>query len=87
MSKTQFEAGAENHAFWALAFGVLAGAIPLHMVLIDQVAALSDSGFSKELAALGLGLIGLFTAPAMSSRVYCRTGSVASGPTCSALSR
>jgi MFS family permease len=27
--------------------------------------ALSDSGFSKELAALGLGLIGLFTAPAM----------------------
>lgn len=32
--------------FWALAFGVLAGAIPLHMVLIDQVAALSDAGFS-----------------------------------------
>lgn len=51
--------------FWAFAVGVLAGAIPLHMVLIHQVAALSDAGFSKELAALGLGLIGLFTAPAM----------------------
>jgi MFS family permease len=35
------------------------------MVLIHQVAAVSDAGFSKELAALGLGLIGLFTAPAM----------------------
>ena len=51
--------------FWAFAFGVLAGAIPLHMVLIHQVAAVSDAGFSRELAALGLGLIGLFTAPAM----------------------
>jgi MFS family permease len=37
----------------------------LHMVLIHQVAAVSDAGFSKESAALGLGLIGLFTAPAM----------------------
>jgi MFS family permease len=51
--------------FWSFAIGVLAGAIPLHMVLIHQVAAVSDVGFSKELAALGLGLIGLFTAPAM----------------------
>ena len=51
--------------FWSFAIGVLAGAIPLHMVLIHQVAAVSDAGFSKELAALGLGLIGLFTAPAM----------------------
>ena len=51
--------------FWAFAFGVLAGAIPLHMVLIHQVAAVSDAGFSKELAAFGLGLIGLFTAPSM----------------------
>lgn len=51
--------------FWAFALGVLAGAIPLHMVLIHQVAAVSDAGFSKELAAFGLGLIGLFTAPAM----------------------
>jgi MFS family permease len=51
--------------FWAFAIGVLAGAIPLHMVLIHQVAAVSDAGFSKELAALGLGMIGLFTAPAM----------------------
>jgi MFS family permease len=51
--------------FWAFAAGVLAGAIPLHMVLIHQVAAVSDAGFSRELAALALGLIGLFTAPAM----------------------
>jgi MFS family permease len=52
-------------SFWAFAAGVLAGAIPLHMVLIHQVAAVSDAGFSRELAALALGLIGLFTAPAM----------------------
>ena len=51
--------------FWAFALGVFAGAIPLHMVLIHQVAAVSDAGFSKELAAFGLGMIGLFTAPAM----------------------
>ena len=44
---------------------MLAGAIPLHMLLIHQVAALSGAGFTKELAALSLGLIGLFTAPAM----------------------
>ena len=54
-----------TRSFWAFAAGVLAGAIPLHMVLIHQVAAVSDAGFSKELAALALGLIGLFTAPAM----------------------
>src|SRR5262245_51454159 len=53
--------------FWAFALGVFAGAIPLHMVLIHQVAAVSDAGFSKELAAVGLGLIGLFTAPSMIS--------------------
>jgi len=52
-------------SFWAFAVGVLAGAIPLHMVLIHQVAAVSDAGFSKESAALALGMIGLFTAPAM----------------------
>ena len=51
--------------FWAFAFGVLAGAIPLHMVLMHQVAAVNDAGFSKESAALALGMIGLFTAPAM----------------------
>ena len=51
--------------FWAFALGVLTGAIPLHMVLIHQVAAVSDAGFSKESAAWALGLIGLFTAPAM----------------------
>lgn len=51
--------------FWVFAFGVLAGAIPLHLVLIHQVAAVSDAGFSREVAAFGLGLIGLFTAPFM----------------------
>jgi MFS family permease len=51
--------------FWSFAVGVLAGAIPLHMVLIHQVAAVSDAGFSKDSAAWALGLIGLFTAPAM----------------------
>ena len=51
--------------FWAFAFGVFAGAIPLHMILIHQVAAVSDAGFSKDAAAFGLGMIGLFTAPAM----------------------
>ncbi|HEY1233282.1 MAG TPA: MFS transporter, partial [Candidatus Binatia bacterium] len=51
--------------FWGFALGVLTGAIPLHMVLIHQVAAISDAGFSKESAAWALGLIGLFTAPAM----------------------
>lgn len=51
--------------FWAFAAGVLCGAIPLHMVLIHQVAAVSDAGFSKEISALSLGLIGLFTAPCM----------------------
>jgi len=59
------KAALRTWGFWAFAFGVLAGAIPLHMVLIHQVAAVSDAGFSKELAAFGLGLIGLFTAPAM----------------------
>jgi sugar phosphate permease len=54
-----------SRRFWAFAAGVLAGAIPLHMILIHQVAAVSDAGFSKEVAALGLGMIGLFTAPAM----------------------
>ncbi len=51
--------------FWVFAFGVLTGAIPLHLVLIHQVAAVSDAGFSKETAALGLGMIGLFTVPSM----------------------
>jgi MFS family permease len=51
--------------FWALAVGVFSGAIPLHLVLIHQVAAVNDAGLSRELAALGLGLIGLFTAPSM----------------------
>lgn len=51
--------------FWLFAGCVLAGAMPLHMVLIHQVAAVNDAGFSKEQGAIGLGLIGLFTAPAM----------------------
>jgi len=59
------KAALRDRRFWAFAFGVLAGAIPLHMVLIHQVAAVSDAGFSKELAAFALGMIGLFAAPAM----------------------
>lgn len=55
----------KTRRFWMFAVGVLAGAIPLHLVLIHQVAAVSDAGFSRNSAALGLGLIGLFTAPAM----------------------
>lgn len=51
--------------FWSFAVGVLFGAIPLHMVLIHQVAAVNDAGYSKEVAAFALGLIGLFTAPSM----------------------
>jgi MFS family permease len=51
--------------FWYLAMGVFSGAIPLHLVLIHQVAAVSDSGFPKDLSAFALGLIGLFTAPSM----------------------
>ncbi len=39
--------------------------MPLHMVSIHQVAAVSDAGYSKDLAAFGLGFIGLFTAPSM----------------------
>jgi sulfite exporter TauE/SafE len=73
--------------FWAFAIGVLSGAIPLHMVLIHQVAAVSDAGFSKELAAFGLGLIGLFTAPAMIFMGCWPIGSGADGPICSAQCR
>lgn len=51
--------------FWAFAMGVFTGAIPLHMTLIHQVAAVTDAGFSKEAAAFTLGLIGLFTSPGM----------------------
>lgn len=47
--------------FWSLAFAVLMGAMPLHMVLVHQVAAMVDVGFSKELSATMLGLTGLFT--------------------------
>jgi MFS family permease len=54
-----------THRFWFFAFGVLAGSIPLHLVLIHQVAAVNDAGFSRDAAAFGLGMIGLFTAPSM----------------------
>ena len=63
--RSEFKGSIADLAFLAFAIGVLAGAIPLHMVLIHQVAAVSDAGFSKEIAALALGMIGLFTAPAM----------------------
>ncbi len=58
-------AALKDWRFWIFSVGVLAGAIPLHLVLIHQVAAVNDAGFSREVAALALGLIGLFTAPAM----------------------
>jgi MFS family permease len=54
-----------SYRFWALAMGVFAGVMPLHMILIHQVAAAVDAGFSKELAATTLGLTGLFTSPGM----------------------
>ncbi|HTM10859.1 MAG TPA: MFS transporter [Verrucomicrobiae bacterium] len=60
-----FREALKMRRFWIFAVGVLAGAIPLHLVLIHQVAAVSDAGFSRSSAAFGLGLIGLFTAPAM----------------------
>jgi MFS family permease len=59
------KAALQTACFWLFALGVLAGAIPLHMVLIHQVAAVTDAGFSGQLAAWVLGMIGLFTAPAM----------------------
>lgn len=46
--------------FWLLAFGVFLGALPLHLVLVHQVAAMVDVGFSKEFSASMLGLTGLF---------------------------
>jgi len=51
--------------FWTLAIGVLIGALPLHMVLVHQVAAMVDVGFSKEFSASMLGLTGFFTIFAM----------------------
>jgi MFS family permease len=55
----------KSYRFWALALGTLTGAIPLHMILIHQVAAVVDAGFSKTLAASVLGLTGFFTSPSM----------------------
>jgi len=52
-------------AFWQFATGVFAGAIPLHMLLIHQVAAVYEAGFSRESAAFTLGLVGFFTMPSM----------------------
>lgn len=47
--------------FWFLALAVFIGALPLHMVLVHQVAAMVDVGFSKEFSASMLGLTGFFT--------------------------
>ncbi len=55
----------QSYRFWTLALGMLTGAIPLHMILIHQVAAVVDAGFSKGLAASVLGLTGFFTSPSM----------------------
>ncbi|MCZ6561452.1 MAG: MFS transporter [Deltaproteobacteria bacterium] len=54
-----------SYRFWALAMGVFTGALPLHMILIHQVAAAVDAGFSKGLAAAALGLTGFFTSLGM----------------------
>lgn len=54
-----------SYRFWTLALGMLAGAIPLHMILIHQVAVLVDRDFPRVLAASVLGLTGFFTSPSM----------------------
>jgi MFS family permease len=54
-----------NFRFWALAMGVFTGALPLHMILIHQVAAAVDAGFSQGLAAAALGMTGFFTSLGM----------------------
>jgi MFS family permease len=59
------ERALRSHRFWALGLGVLTGAIPLHMILIHQVAAVVDAGFSPGLAASVMGMNGLFIAPSM----------------------
>ena len=50
-----------NFRFWALALAFVLGALPVHMVLVHQVAAMVDAGFSRELGAWVLSLTGFFT--------------------------
>ena len=50
-----------SYRFWALAMGFLLGALPVHLVLVHQVAAMVDAGFSREFGATVLGLTGFFT--------------------------
>jgi MFS family permease len=52
-----------SYRFWILATGFLTGAIPLQMILVHQVAAAVDVGFSKALAASILGLTGFLSSP------------------------
>ena len=47
--------------FWGLAGGFVLGALPVHMVLVHQVAAVGDAGYSREFGAMVLGLTGFFT--------------------------
>ncbi len=47
--------------FWTLSLSFLLGALPVHMVLVHQVAAMVDAGFSRELGAWVLSLTGFFT--------------------------
>ncbi len=54
-------AALRNYRFWALAGGFVLGAIPVHMVLVHQVAAMVDAGLSREFGAWVLSLTGLFT--------------------------
>ncbi len=50
-----------NYRFWALAGGFVLGAIPVHMVLVHQVAAMVDVGLSRDFGAWVLALTGFFT--------------------------
>lgn len=59
------ERALRSYRFWALALGMLTGAIPVHMIVIHQVAAVVDAGFSKTMASSILGLTGFFIAPSM----------------------
>lgn len=47
--------------FWMLAAGFLLGALPVHMILVHQVAVMVDAGYSREFGAWVLSLTGFFT--------------------------
>ncbi len=51
--------------FWALAMGFVSGAVPVHMILVHQVAAMVDAGYTREFGSWILSLTGFFTIFAM----------------------